>query len=252
MRIKFWLSVIVMVTPFISPLGAHAAEPDWTVYGVLLEEYVVEGSKDGVALNLVDYTGLDRDPRFQQLVADIRGYDVATLAGREETLAFYINAYNILTIALILDNWPLDSIRDIGNFFRGPWDVVMLENSAGRLSLDDIEHGLIRPLGEPRIHFAVNCASVSCPDLRREPYTASRLDSQLDDQARRFLAEPHKGLSVKQGVAHISRIFDWYGEDFDGVGGVEAFVRQYVDSARGLEFKGVDADLKYNWRLNGQ
>ncbi|XOV87056.1 MAG: DUF547 domain-containing protein [Pseudomonadota bacterium] len=227
-------------------LPVFAAEPDWSRYDGLLAAFIEPGQIEGISVNRLDYQGIGQDPRFQALVAEIRAFDVRTLASREERLAFYINAYNLLTIQLILDEWPVDSIRDIGNIFRGPWDRTMLRNADGDLSLDDIEHRIIRPLGEPRIHFAVNCASVSCPDLRGELYTAGMLDAQLDEQTRIFLSQPGKGLVVDKGIARVSRIFRWYGDDFDDLPG---FIRRYVTDA---SFVKVSADLPYNWNLNSR
>ncbi len=225
-----------------------AAEPEWTLYNELLDDYVSAGNKEGLSANLLDYQGFASDSRFSELLTQIRLFDISELESREETLAYYINAYNILTIELIIANWPLDSIRDIGNFFRGPWDIVVLENAAGRLSLDDIEHNIIRQLGEPRIHFAVNCASLSCPDLRTEAYQADKLDAQLDEQTRIFLSQ-QKGLQVRGPDIRVSRIFDWYGDDFSASGGVENFIRQYRPE---LVFVEADANLPYNWDLNSR
>jgi hypothetical protein len=229
---------------FFVPAIALATEPSWDLYAEILGRHVAPGEQDGVRLNLVDYDEVARDPGFAALVNQVRGFDVRSLESREEKLAFYINAYNILTIQLIVDHWPLESIRDIGNFFRGPWDIVMLENADGELTLDDIEHEIIRSLGEPRIHFAVNCASVSCPDLRAEPYTASRLDEQLEEQTRDFLANPGKGVTVEGNDLRVSKLFDWYEEDFGDIAG---FVREHK---QGIEFKRIDGYLDYNWSLN--
>lgn len=225
-----------------------AIEPDWSDYNALLSAYVMPGTKDGLQANLVDYQGIAEDERFNRVILGIQQFDVSLLESREETLAFYINAYNILTIDLIIDHQPLESIRDIGNFFRGPWDIVVLENADGRLTLDDIEHEIIRSFAEPRIHFAVNCASLSCPDLRREAYQAAKLDAQLEEQTRSFLTLS-KGLQNRGSLLRVSRIFDWYEEDFDSRGGVESFIRHYRPE---LEFDEADASLPYNWALNSR
>lgn len=226
-----------------------AQSPDWSLYDELLSEYVKPGQKEGLEANLVDYSGLRADARFDVLVEMIREYPVENLEGDKEHLAYYINAYNILTIRLILDRWPVDSIKDIGGFFKGPWDIVVLENSDGKLTLDNIEHDIIRSMPEPRIHFAVNCASLSCPDLRREAYRANRLDEQLDDQVREFLHQKGKGIVINGRPIKVSRIFDWYEEDFDGEGGVKTFVRQYRPD---IKIDRVAASIPYNWSVNSQ
>lgn len=225
---------------------SFAAEPDWTRYDELLNSHLIASEKDGVALNLVDYESIAADPSFYSIVNQIIQFDVQQLSSNQEKLAFYINAYNILTINLILDNWPVDSIRDIGNFFQGPWDVVVLENADGQLTLDDIEHKIIRTFGEPRIHFAVNCASLSCPDLRHEAYRAEHLDEQLDDQTKLFLSNA-KGLLIDGDRLRLSKIFDWYGEDFEVFGSLGNFIKLYRPE---LQFDNVRTNLRYNWNLN--
>lgn len=240
-------TLIALTLLCFTPVLTHAAPPDWSAYADLLSEHVSAGTKDGLALSQVDYAAIKNSPKLAEAVAAVRSYDVTQLSTREEKLAFYINAYNLLTLQLIVDHWPLESIRDIGNFLRGPWDIVMLENADGQLTLDDIEHVIIRSLDEPRIHFAVNCASVSCPDLRAEPYTPMQLDAQLDEQTRLFLTQTGKGMTVDGDTAKISKIFDWYEEDFEAGGGLLPFIKQYSD------FRGdrVRTNLKYNWQLNG-
>jgi len=238
--------MIRMVFFWILATASLAAEPDWTDYDELLGSHLEAAEKEGLSVNLVDYESIAADPQFYSIVNQIIQFDVEQLSSNEEKLAFYINAYNILTINLIINNWPVDSIRDIGNFFRGPWDIVVLENADGRLTLDDIEHNIIRNLDEPRTHFAVNCAALSCPDLRYEAYRAERLDEQLEDQARLFLNN-EKGLSLDNNRLRLSKIFDWYGEEFEVYGNLENFVKLYRPE---LQFNGVRTNLRYNWNLN--
>lgn len=117
------------------------------------------------------------------------------------------------------------------------------------MSLDEIEEGL-RQLGEPRIHMAIVCASKSCPDLRREPYAAAKLEEQLADAAMAFLNNPAKGLRMESGAIRVSKIFDWFGGDFEATGGVAAFLTR-SHAALPAELP-VKADLPYDWSLNGQ
>lgn len=119
----------------------------------------------------------------------LSSYPLANLKSKQDKLAFYVNAYTILTIQLILDHNSKKSIKEIGGFFSGSWDQVVLKNEIGDLTLNDTEHRIIRPLGDPRIHFAVNCASLSCPDLRLEAYQSEKIDAQLDDQTQHFLSQ---------------------------------------------------------------
>jgi hypothetical protein len=229
--------------------GASAAEPDWRAYAEVLAAHVAPGERNGVKLNLVDYAGLQADPRFAAVVDQVQAWPLAQLATPRERLAFHINAYNILALQTVAAHWPLDSIKDVGSLFKPVW-----KRPAGRLggrtvSLDDIEHGILRKLGEPRMHFAIVCASVSCPDLRAEPYSAARLDAQLDDQVQAFLANDGKGLRVDGDTVHVSKIFDWFGADFDTSGGAGAFIRKYHPLAEDIE---IEADIDYDWSVNAR
>jgi len=244
-RFKAALASLLLACAAVAP----AAEPDWRLYAEVLATHVAPGERNGVRLNLVDYAALQSDPRFAQVVDQVQAWPLAQLATPEERLAFHINAYNILALQTVAAHWPLDSIKDAGSLLKPVW-----KRPAGRLggqtvSLDDIEHGVLRKLGEPRMHLAIVCASVSCPDLRVEPYTAERLDAQLDDQVKSFLANEGKGLRVDGDTAHVSKIFDWFGEDFDAQGGVEAFIRQHHPLAEGVA---VDADIDYDWSVNAR
>lgn len=230
-------------------LPAQAVEPDWKIFDQILSKYVASGEKEGLTVNLVDYKGLSVDPGFAVVVEQIRNFDVSQLSTENEKLAFYINAYNILTIQLILDNWPTKSIRDIGGFFKGPWDYVMLVNGDGKLTLDDIEHKIIRSFGDPRIHFAVNCASLSCPDLPTEAFRAKTVREQLEKGAIKFFQHEGKGARLEGETLHVTKLLDWYSEDFDAGGGIEVFLKKYVPN---VEFKDVETDIDYSWVLNTQ
>jgi len=228
---------------------ALAQEPDWQDYAQLLQRHVRPVVIDGIALHGVDYAALRKDPLFARVSAGLSGFRPERLAGRQERLAFYINAYNILAIKVVLDNWPLASIKDAGGLFSSVWKQTAGVIGGRRFSLDEIEHQILRPMGDPRIHMAIGCASVSCPDLRPEPYRAARLQQQLDSQAGDFLANPGKGLRLTGGSIRVSRIFDWFEEDFTkAYGGVAPFLRRYRP---GLPAKlALAADLPYNWSLN--
>lgn len=228
--------------------NATAAEPDWSSYHSLLSSHVQPGTKHGVALMLVDYAAIKADGSLAESYRQLSGFNPERLQGRREKLAFYINAYNILAMKMVADHWPTESIKDIGTFFRPVWDKPAGELAGKTLTLGEIEHKILRPMKEPRIHLAIVCASVSCPDLRREPYTAVKLESQLDDQARMFLANRGKGARVEKKVIAVSRIFDWFEEDFSVYDGVQAFVQRYAADLPKLP---IDADIPYDWSVNG-
>ena len=151
---------------------------------------------------------------------------------------------------MVLDHWPLEGIRDVGSLFSPLWKQPAGILGGKAVTLDELEHRVLRPMGDPRIHFAIVCASVSCPDLRTEPYTAARLNSQLDDQVEGFLANPAKGSRVEQQHIRLSKIFDWFKQDFSRTGGVKTFIRHYRPELP--EQLPVRADLNYDWSLNGK
>ena len=163
---------------------------------------------------------------------------------RDERLAYWINAYNAATLDLILDNYPLKSIKDLDG--GKPWDVKRVKLDGNTYSLNEIENSVIRPrFREPRIHFAVNCAARGCPPLRNEAFVAERLDRQLAEQTRKFLNDPAY-TNLDGETLTVSRIFDWYGEDF---GDVADFVRGYRDDVpAGAQVAYSD----YDWALNGK
>ncbi len=228
--------------------NAAAEEPDWTSYQALLNSHVQPGKKHGVALMLVDYPAMISDGSLDGVYRELSEFNPEHLQGRREKLAFYINAYNILAMKMVADHWPTESIKDIGTFFRPVWDKPAGELFGKTVTLGEIEHKILRPMSEPRIHLAIVCASVSCPDLRSEPYTAAKLEAQLDDQARKFLANRGKGARVEKKVIMVSRIFDWFEKDFTIYSGVPAFVERYAGDLPTLP---IDADIPYDWSVNG-
>jgi len=233
-----------------APAGAACPGPAWAAWGRALEAHTREISGPiGVA---VDYRALGEDPAWREVVGSLGGCRPAQLASRAERLAFWINAYNILAIEMVLDHHPVESIRDIGWFLQPVWGKEAGTIGGRAYSLDEIEHEILRPMGEPRIHGAIVCASVSCPPLRREPYVAKRLDAQLDENLRRWLADPQTGARLEGGTLYLSKVFDWFSEDFEPAGGVVAFVRPYLPEAmrRRLPAEPRVRFLDYDWTLN--
>ena len=228
----------------------YAIEPNWEDYNALLHEYVSVGKIDGVHLNVVNYNALRKDPLYQKILTQIQSFNIQQLSDRKEKLAYYINAYNILAIKMVIDHWPVKSIKDAGNWFYPVWkrDAGIINHHT--VSLDYLENQVLRKMGEPRIHMAIVCASVSCPDLRNEAYTAKKLSSQLDDQALSFFNNSNKGLRLKGNEIDISKIFDWFKDDFNKVGGVIAFVKKYrKDLPDNVHIEGY---MDYNWNLNNK
>lgn len=182
-----------------------------------------------------------------------------------DQLAFLINAYNAWTVELILTRYPdLDSIKDLGSLFRSPWKKAFIPLLEDTRSLDDIEHGLIRGsdrYNEPRIHFAVNCASIGCPALGKNAYTGSMLDQQLEMATRLFLMDRTRNR-LNGDTLEISSIFKWYRGDFEqgwrNAHSLEAFLAGYGEALelspvqqQALQQGGIEIDfLRYDWQLN--
>ncbi len=188
---------------------------------------------------------------------------------KESQLAFLINAYNAWTVELILTKYPdIDSIKELGGLFSSPWDKSFIPLLGKTRSLNDIEHTLIRGsdrYNDPRIHFAVNCASIGCPALREEAYTGAKLELQLTEQTERFLADNSRNYA-KGDSLYLSSIFKWYGDDFTkgfrNTHSIEAFLLLYSNSDKGVltltpaqrqaaEKQQLDIEfLDYDWSLN--
>jgi len=216
-------------------------------YAALLAVHV----RDGV----VDYAGLKaQETLFDNVLDAMAAVDPLALA-QQDRIAFYINVYNAWTIKLILNHWPgIRSIKDAGSFIRSPWKREFVRLAGKTVSLDDIEHGILRrQYGDKRLHFALNCASMSCPPLAGVPYQGQTLNAQLDAQTAAFINDPTQTFAA-DGRLHVSKIFDWYGEDFGGETGALAFIRHAA--APGLA-TAMDAltdhrlvYMDYDWSLN--
>ena len=238
------LAILLVIGVGGVPAEDMRAVIDWSSWDRLLRNHVVNG--------FVDYNGLRSDPAFSETVNAIAEADLSG-AGESYRLAFLINAYNVLAIQGILDGRsPRTAIGKLNFFYRTKFTVA-----GERMSLNSLEHDLIRPLGEPRIHFAIVCASASCPPLRSEAYVPARLDTQLADNARVFLNDTTKNrFDVERGVAELSKIFKWFSEDFGGdQQAVQRSIAAWVEDSevsQRLTFGGFKIRyLDYDWSLNG-
>ena len=222
---------------------------DWSDYSSLLSQHVTSGEKEGIHSNLVDYQAFSQDPKFSRLIERLALFDSSALTGNEK-MAFYLNAYNLLAIKLVSEYQPKKSIRDIGTWFSPVWQKPAAVIAGKTVSLDTIEHSILRKMNEPRVHFALVCASMSCPDLRMEAYNSKDLEHQLEQQTKNFLANKEKGLHIKGGDVYISKIFDWFTEDFskdNNAAGVIRFIAKYnIEVGRFSNYETLD----YNWNLN--
>jgi len=241
----FFTRLIALFIFISAPFLAQAH--DFSNWDGLLKDYVHAGHKHGIELNLVDYKALGNDSRWQQTLTALNHADDSSFTNPKEKISFWINAYNILAVKTVVEHQDIKSIKDVGAWYAPVWKKTAGMVAGKALSLNDIENNVLRPMGEPRIHVAIVCASVSCPDLRPEAYQASKLDAQLNEQAANFLSNQGKGARLNQGELELSPIFKWFGDDFDKVGGVISFIHQHS----AIKNNTVDAYFDYDWSLNG-
>lgn len=220
----------------------------WDDYDELLNSYVSNGQKQRLEANMVDYNKLRHDPKLKTLVSSLEKFPINEVESNEERIAFYLNAYNILAMQMVSEHWPIKKLSSLGGMFEQVWDKQAGVIDGKAVTLGEIEHEILRKFGEPRVHFAMNCASMSCPNLRKEAYRADNLDQQLDDQVVTFLAQDYKGTHQKGNTLHVSKIFKWFAADFAPSGGVEEFIRHYKPNLP--EKIEIEPSLSYNWSVN--
>lgn len=272
---RTWLTRALNATAVLAALRVGAAQAQqagfdhshaaWTA---LLRKHVrlVRGGQ----ATQVAYAGFAADRGALKAYLDsLSAVTPAAFAGwsKPERQAFLINAYNAFTVELILTKYPdLKSIKDLGSLFSSPWKPKWIPLLGGKVSLDDIEHAMLRKRGDyddPRVHFAVNCASIGCPALREEAFVAARLDAQMDEQTLRFMSDRTRNrFNWQRGRLELSKIFDWYGEDFRlghrGIDSLPAFAARYADQLadapadreRILSGRVDIAFADYDWALN--
>jgi hypothetical protein len=220
----------------------------------------------GIENGEVDYRYLkSKKGHLEQALGEMAS---ANLLGMDQNakMVHWINAYNLCTLKLIIDNYPLKSIKEISRSKRWVWKGFLFGTE--KLSLDQIEHEKLRPMGDPRIHFAINCASKSCPPLIPRLFKVESLEEDLDQVTRRFLADQVHGAKWKteksflgwgeeKKVLYLSKIFSWFKEDFvKHSGSVLSFVKPYLSENQRAWLEGMDDDdlhfLSYDWSLNGR
>ena len=225
---------------------------DHSTWSTLLSTYIDE--RNGLnyfrykEVSEADYEILDD---YLEMLQSIE----VTGLGSDERFAYWINLYNALTVWVILEHYPVESIRDIsyGLLTRGPWKEKLVSVEGVDLSLDDIEHEILRPVFQDnRIHYAVNCASIGCPNLQSTAFTSNNLEDLLEQSANQYINHP-RGARIEDGELIVSSIYDWYDEDFGG--SEEEVIEHLLDYAsealeeRLSDFDGID-DYEYDWALN--
>jgi hypothetical protein len=222
-----------------------------------LRQYVITADPSGI--HRVRYQTVTPEDR-KSLKSYLQAMQAVAVSSysRAEQRAYWINVYNAATVDLILGRFPVASIRDInispGLLARGPWGAKLFSVEGEKLSLDDIEHRILRPIWkDSRIHYALNCASLGCPNLQAEAYTADNTEALLERGAREFINHP-RGVAIQKGRLQVSSIYVWFQEDFGGdAEGLMEHWQQYANPrlADALEKYSGGLAHDYDWRLNG-
>lgn len=228
---KFLLLTFTLIIGF-----ANAQQFDHSTWDAVLNKYVSTKGE-------VNYKAIKNDPtELNSYLDQLSSAKPNKTWSKEETLAFYINAYNAFTVKLIIDNYPTKSIKDI----KQPWDKKFISIDGKTLSLNNIEHDILRKLDEPRIHFAINCASISCPKLLNKAFTSSALDQQLEMVTKAFINSSENTITEKK--IEISKLFSWFKSDFTTNGTVVDYFNKYSDIT--IHKKAKIKFKDYNWNLN--
>lgn len=246
---KWFLKVLFLLGVFIGMTHSPMVEAsvNYDLWAKVLKNYVNDQG-------LVNYEGLKTNRKeFDQFINQLENIDAETLTPIEQK-TFWINAYNALTIKVILDKYPVKSIRHIN--FGLVWEVRR-KVAQGKKSLGHIEHKILRPMGDPRIHFAINCASIGCPKLPTEPFYPDQLDEQLDRETKRFINDIEKvKLDRSANVLYYSAILDWFEKDFLVVEpSILRYIMRYLNTEdlQYIESNKVKVKTsKYDWNLNKQ
>ncbi len=219
----------------------------------ILDRYLDTGDVSGI--NLFDYGRVGAGDRelLRRYLSDMQSLDPRSF-NRKEQMAYWINLYNALTVDLVIDHYPVKSIKEIGGLFSfGPWNEVAARIAGNDLTLNDIEHKILRPTWkDPRIHYAVNCASLGCPNLSPKVYDAANLEALLDKGARDYVNHP-RGVRFVDGELVVSSIYHWYRDDF---GAGDQSLLRHLQRYASLElqdklsrYRGA-IDHEYDWSLN--
>jgi hypothetical protein len=206
------------------------------------------------ASGMVNYKGFQKDKAEVDAYLKMLSDNAPQNSWSEnEQKAYWINAYNAFTVALIIKHYPVKSIKDIGGKIykvNTPWDIKFITIGGKKYDLNNIEHGILRKkFDDPRIHFALVCASISCPKLQRDAYTGVQLNAQLDDAGKEFLNDRSKNR-ISANKAELSKYFSWYKGDFTKNGSLAEFINKYSQTK--MDGNTKVSSIDYNWNLNEQ
>lgn len=230
---------------------------DHSPWQKILDSYLITNTADGVNRFNYKKVSLVDKAELKQYLIRMQRIDPHTY-NRAQQKAYWINLYNALTVKLVLDNYPIKSIKKLGKglFSFGPWDDDIATINGKKLSLNDIEHKILRPLWkDPRIHYAVNCASYGCPNLAAQAFTAKNTEQLLQQGAHNYINHP-RGVTVKRKKLLISSIYKWYLEDFGGdkrslLAHLKAYAEpELKEQLNRFDLRRGDINHRYDWRLN--
>jgi len=225
---------------------------DHSIWQSILDEYLIVDESDGI--NKVDYQGMidDETNDLATYISDLSKIDPRELS-RNEQFAYWVNLYNALTLKVVVENYPIASIKDIGNLSLGPWNDTVISIAGTELTLNHIEHSILRPIWKDyRIHFAVNCASIGCPNLQDQAFTSTNQAALLNKSAIDFLRHG-RALNVSNETLILSSIFSWYSEDFGQTeADVVSTLIKYLTPEQKAKIKNFSdtTQYAYNWQLN--
>lgn len=259
--------IMILTMIMLYPLSgaAFASEFDYTTYASLLKKYVQEDKKVmGFTLNVVDYEGLYQEKRnpssdYNRTLEQLAQFNPEVLSSKDHQIAFWINAYNIGAMKMILDHYPVDSIRSRKiQFLKNPWGIKIVTIGGRQYSLGEIEHEiLLKRFSALKTHFVIVCASLSCPELAKDVYSGGSLQAQLFRQATKFMNDPKKGYTIDRAKkkVYVSRIFKFDKKNFGkGAAVIIPFILPFIEKKEDREFleKGTyDLEfLDYDWDLN--
>ncbi len=245
--IKTLPALLITLVLLYSQLSAQAFDHSHAEFDVVLKTYVD-------AKGMVNYSGLKSHrsglDSYLAKTGAVKESDFNSWT-RDQRLAFLINVYNAETLQLIIDNYPVKSIKKIGSLFGQPWDVKSVTLFGKKTTLNTIEHDILRPkYKEPRVHFVIVCAAMGCPPLLNKAFTPEHLDDQLDARGRYFLGQKSKN-KLDGSTLYLSPIFDWFEEDFTADGSLQNYVATFFPE----NIKGKKLKIKftsYDWSLNKQ
>lgn len=237
--------------------GTNVEHIDHTHWQKILDSYIVEKKNNNAQppINLFKYGSVSNDDKtvLAQYLKKLQSIDPRDYA-KEEQFAYWVNLYNAATVDLILKNYPVKSITKLGGILSfGPWDKEILTVADEAITLNDIEHKILRPIWkDARIHYAVNCASYSCPNLSATAFTSKNADTLLEQAAKDYVNHP-RAVHIKDDTLELSEIYKWYAEDFgESEQDVVAHISNYAEPDLAQKLKAFDGDIDYDydWSLN--